>query len=110
MAFKVVRILVEMVGCWRRRSAKKRSGGFVGGLCKVDVGRRDRNIGDLPRVRGMRPPFLAWVRRGGDVTFLPHIGCSSSRSVWGDLPLYLEGYSPNHIATTMSLPKCHSFA
>ncbi|KAL2226399.1 UNVERIFIED_CONTAM: hypothetical protein Sindi_1998600 [Sesamum indicum] len=39
----------------------------------------------------------------------PPSGGSVLGFVWDNLPPYLEGYSPNHIAAIMSLPKCSSF-
>ncbi|KAL2226735.1 UNVERIFIED_CONTAM: hypothetical protein Sindi_2032200 [Sesamum indicum] len=42
--------------------------------------------------------------RGENSNFIP-----PTEKVWDDLPPYLEGYSPDHIAVIMSLPKCPSF-
>ncbi|KAL2237495.1 UNVERIFIED_CONTAM: hypothetical protein Sindi_0941200 [Sesamum indicum] len=42
--------------------------------------------------------------RGENSNFIP-----PTEKVWDDLPPYLEGYSSDHIAAIMSLPKCPSF-
>ncbi|KAL2252465.1 UNVERIFIED_CONTAM: hypothetical protein Sindi_0041200 [Sesamum indicum] len=42
--------------------------------------------------------------RGGFSDFV-----TPAEKVWDDLPPYLEGYSSDHIAAIMSLPKCPSF-
>ncbi|KAL2236323.1 UNVERIFIED_CONTAM: hypothetical protein Sindi_0824000 [Sesamum indicum] len=78
-----------------------------------------------PRAGGARPPFQpeAVPRAGGCGAEAPPSGDPVLRfgrgefldfippveKVWDDLPPYLEGYSPDHVAAIMSLPKCPSF-
>ncbi|KAL2237669.1 UNVERIFIED_CONTAM: hypothetical protein Sindi_0958600 [Sesamum indicum] len=68
---------------------------------------------------GVPPPARSTTSQGGEG---PPLGVSvgfnrggfsdfvtPTEKIWDDLPPYLEGYSLEHIAAIMSLPKCPSF-